>query len=97
MPFVITFKPAAMTAEQYDTIINKLDKAGVGNPKGRLYHVCYSHQDTHHVTDVWDTKENFDEFGKTLIPILQQVGVNPGEPQIYEVHNIIVEPAETIA
>jgi hypothetical protein len=33
--------------------------------------------------------ENFDAFGKVLMPILQEFGVDPGQPQVSEVHNII--------
>ena len=39
--------------------------------------------------DVWDSQESFDAFGQTLMPIMTDLGVDPGEPQIAEVHNII--------
>ena len=94
MLFTYTFEPSGMTAEQYDTIIQKLEKAGAGAPKGRLYHVCYGDRNNLGVLDVWDSKENFDEFGKTLMPILQQEGVDPGQPQVQIVHNIIEAVAE---
>ena len=99
MAFVFTFTPATgMAAKQYDTIISRLEKAGAGNPKGRLYHVCYGNQNDLRVTDVWDTKENFNQFGKTLMPILQEVGVDPGQPDVQEVHKIIIEAiAETLS
>jgi hypothetical protein len=44
--------------------------------------------------DVWDRKESFDEFGKTLMPVLNEVGVDPGEPKVEVVHNIIEAMAE---
>jgi len=27
------------------------------------------------VSDVWDSRENFDRFGQTLMPILQELGI----------------------
>jgi hypothetical protein len=28
--------------------------------------------------------------GETLVPIMQELGADPGEPQVAEVHNVIV-------
>lgn len=89
MALAIVFTPSSMTAEKYEEIIRRLEAAGAGSPAGRLYHVCYGSSDGLQVTDVWDSMETFDEFGKILMPILQELGVNSGEPVIKEVHNII--------
>ena len=45
------------------------------------------------VFDVWTTQAAFDAFGKTLMPILQGLGVDPGQPRVMDVHNVIVAPA----
>jgi hypothetical protein len=92
--FTYYFTPKGMTAEKYDSIIQKLQKAGAGNPKGRLYHVSFGDTSELRVMDVWDRKESFDEFGKTLMPVLNEVGVDPGEPKVEVVHNIIEAMAE---
>lgn len=90
MSFVLTFKPAGMTAARYDECINKLNAAGAGAPKGRSYHVSYGDATGVHVTDIWDSMEDFQAFGETLVPILQSLGIDPGQPEIVEVHNIII-------
>jgi hypothetical protein len=41
------------------------------------------------VFDVWESEESFDAFGQTLMPILAELGIDPGQPQVSEVHNII--------
>ena len=41
------------------------------------------------MTDVFDTPANFEAFGKVLIPILVEMGVDVGRPEPVEVHNII--------
>ena len=90
MAIATVFTPKSMSATQYDEIIRRLEQAGAGKPKGRAYHVCYGSGDKLNVLDVWESKELFDAFGKALIPVLQQVGVDPGTPAVTEVHNIIV-------
>lgn len=94
MSFTFNFTPAGMTAEKYNTVTGQLEAAGYGAPKGRLYHVCYGDTDNLHVMDIWDSIENFEEFGNTLMPILQQSGVDPGQPLIQPVHRIIELPVE---
>jgi len=89
MALSIYFRPKSMNTNQYDDVIKRLEKAGAGNPKGRLYHACFGSNGNLHVHDVWDTKENFDMFGQTLMPILKKVNVDPGEPEVKEIHNII--------
>jgi hypothetical protein len=78
-----------MTASKYDECIVKLNAAGAGSPKGRSYHVCYGDPNSVQITDVWDSMEDFQAFGETLIPILQSLGIDPGQPAPQQVHNII--------
>lgn len=90
MSFVLTFKPSGFTAAKYDEVIKQLNTAGAGAPKGRSYHVCYGNPDSVQVTDVWDNMEDFQAFGQTLVPIMLSIGADPGQPEIKEVHNIII-------
>lgn len=89
MAIAVSFTPASMSAEQYDEIIKRLEATDNFPSPELLYHVCYGSSNQLFVLDVWDSPEAFDEFGKTLMPILQDMGLDPGEPSIREVHNII--------
>lgn len=89
MSYVVRFTPENMSTSKYDEIIKRLEAAGASAPKGRLFHVAFGDPNALRVSDVWDTKESFEAFGATLMPILQDVGVDPGEPDWIEVHNII--------
>jgi hypothetical protein len=89
MSFVLKFKPAGFTAAKYDETVKQLDAAGAGAPKGRSYHVCYGDPNGVNVTDVWDSMEDFQAFGETLVPIMQSLNVDPGQPDVQQVHNII--------
>jgi hypothetical protein len=89
MAIGIYFRPESMNATQYDDVINRLEKAGAGKPTGRQYHVCFGSGDSLQVFDIWESQDAFDKFGQTLMPILQEVGLDPGQPMVEPVHRII--------
>src|SRR4249920_1830919 len=95
MAIGIYFAPAAMSAPQYDECIKLLRKAGAGNPPGRVYHAAFGPQDKLMVFDVWTSQAAFDKFGKTLMPILQQIGLDAGQPQVMAMHKVILPAAKT--
>jgi hypothetical protein len=86
---LIRFAPPSLTAEQYDEVVRRLNEAGVFPADGLDYEICFGSDTNLKVSQVWDTKEQLDAFGKRLMPILADVGVIPGEPEVVEVHNII--------
>ena len=94
MAIGVYFSPAAMSAKQYDECIKLLRKAGAGNPAGRSYHASFGPSDKLMVFDVWTSQAAFDKFGKTLMPILQQLGIDPGQPTVMPVHRVIVPAAK---
>jgi hypothetical protein len=87
MAIAVLFTPPAMSTEQYDEIMRRLDAAGQNAPQGRLQHLCFGEGSNLKVLDVWDSPETFGAFGQTLIPIVQDVGVDPGQPLITPMHN----------
>ena len=89
MAVAIYFHPESMSAAQYDDIMKRLDAAGVGRPAGRLHHSTFGPPDHLMVYDVWDSAESFQKFGETLMPILGELGVDPGQPDIMPLHNLV--------
>ncbi len=89
MATCFTFTPASMTASQYDEAIRRLEAAGAANPPGRLHHVCFGTGNKLKVVDLWESEEAFQKFGQTLMPIMQDIGLDPGQPSAEPVHNII--------
>ena len=85
----VYFHPSKMNKAQYDEAMRKLDKAGQAAPKGRLYHSCFGEGDHLMVFDIWDTRESFQKFGETLMPILASIPLDPGQPDIMPVVNIV--------
>ena len=41
------------------------------------------------VFEVWDSQTDFDAFFKILLPILNNLGVDPGYPTVMPIHNTI--------
>lgn len=97
MSFVLHFRPAGFPLTAYKEAIKQLEAAGAGSPKGRSFHVCYGDPNGVHVTDVWESMEDFQAFGQTLVPIMQALGADPGQPEIQEVNNIIVGEVHSFA
>ena len=89
MAIAMYFHPASFTAAQYDETIARLAAAGAGSPAGRLHHSCFGPPESLMVYDVWDSQESFERFGQTLGPVLQEVGIDAGEPEISELRNVI--------
>ena len=90
MSFMIRFDQGTVTVDQYHAINQGLEDAGQGNPVGREFHVGYVEGDgSLSVVDIWDSMENFEKFGETLMPVLETVGADAGEPTILSVDTII--------
>jgi hypothetical protein len=89
MALIVHFTPQGMTSEKYAEIMKRLDSAGASSPPGRLHHTCYGDKAALRVTDVYDTAQSFESFGKVLVPILSSLGVDVGKPDVVEVHNIV--------
>jgi hypothetical protein len=86
----IYFGAGSFTPAQYDEAIQRLEAAGASAPAGRTYHTSFLAGPNVHIFDVWDSTDAFEAFGATLMPILAEVGANPGEPTIAEIHNVII-------
>ena len=89
MAFVMRVAPQGLTADKYDELVGKLEAAGEGAPAGRLFHVCFGDKENLRVSDIWDTRENFDRFFPIAGSMMQELGIPQAEPEFFEAHNII--------
>jgi hypothetical protein len=89
MALGIYFVHEGFTPEKYDEAIKQLDAAGEGSPKGRSSHFALESDGAIQVFDVWDSQEDFDAFGKTLVPILTELGVELSAPSVAKIYNSI--------
>jgi hypothetical protein len=89
MALIVHLAPKGMDDKKYAEVLRRLEAAGAGAPAGRLHHACYGDRKALRVTDIYDTPQSFDAFGKTLVPILASLEIEVGQPEVIEVHNII--------
>ena len=91
MSILVRFSPRSLTAEKYDESTARIEQAGIEfPPDGLEYHVCFGSDGNLRVSEIWDSKEQFEAFGQSLMPLLAEVGIEfSGEPEILEIHSIV--------
>jgi hypothetical protein len=87
MSIVLRFTPTSLTAEQYDRVVRTLEDQGAWPPEGLDYHVCFGSDGDLRVSEIWDSQEQFDAYGKRLMPVLAEVGAQFAGLESFEVHN----------
>jgi hypothetical protein len=79
-----------VTSEQYDETLRRLEKSGDWLPEGLEYHVAFWSNGHFRVSEIWDSREQFDAFGERLMPVLKDVGIElSDDPEMLEIHNIV--------
>ncbi|MDX6620255.1 MAG: hypothetical protein QOK36_2641 [Gaiellales bacterium] len=91
MSILVRFTGApGMIAAKYDEAMPTIEASGEFPPDGLDYHVAFSSGGSFRVSEIWDSKEQFEAFGQRLMPILAESGIElAGPPEIIEIHNII--------
>jgi hypothetical protein len=90
MSLLARFTPVSATLEQYEESLQRLQSdGGEWPPDGLELHVCFGQEDNIRVSEVWESQEKFAAFGERLMPLLADIGIEPGEPEILDVHNVI--------
>ena len=91
MSIVVRYAPVpSTTTEQYDEVVRRLQESGELPAGGFDSHVAFHSNGQLHVSEVWDSREQFEAFGQRVVPLLADVALeHTGQPEILEVHNII--------
>jgi hypothetical protein len=87
MSIVVRFSPQGLTKARYDEVSRRVQDSGDWPPDGMDHHLCFGEDGNLKVSEVWDSREQFQAFGERLMPILREEGIEAGEPEIFEVHN----------
>ncbi len=88
MAIATYFHPKSLSAAQYDEAIKELEAAGAAHPSGRLHHSCFGPDTDLMVYEVWESQQDFENYGTVLMPILQKAGIDPGTPDVMSVHSL---------
>jgi hypothetical protein len=92
MSIVVRLSPTNVTRENYDEVASRLESAGVWpNPDGLEFHVLFGSEGTLRVSEIWDSREQFEAYGKQLsvMPVLADIPFDSGgPPEIFEVRRL---------
>jgi hypothetical protein len=82
------------TLDQYDQVVQSMGLTPGGpTPPGALFHWVSATDGGFRVTDVWETREAFEQFAQEQIgPNAGQAGLAPPEPTFHDVHNYLRTP-----
>ena len=83
------FTPSSFAPDTYDEVIKRLEAAGAGAPEGRSFHVALETNGEIQVFDIWESRAALDAFGAVLMPIMAELGADPGQPVPARVYNVI--------
>jgi hypothetical protein len=89
MSILVRFTPPSLTQEQYDQSVRRLEQEGIFPPEGMELHVCFGSEGSLRVSEIWDSRGQWEAFGERLMPVLAEIGIQPGEPEVVEVHNLV--------
>jgi hypothetical protein len=84
-----------VTQEQYEETVRRITggKSRMESPgdwpvEGLLAHITGQGPNGFRVVDVWESEDAFRRFGETLVPILQEIGVEE-QPEVYPAHTFV--------
>jgi hypothetical protein len=92
MPIVIV-SPPGLTREHYDETVRRIFPNGLNSPRdfpveGMLAHIAGETASGFRVVEVWESEDALRRYGETLVPTLQDQGVE-GDPEIYPTYNFV--------
>ena len=88
MAISVRFAEEPTSREKYDEVRKRLEDAGDWPPPGLIFHAAQGDSDVEEVFEVWESREAFERFGSKLMPLLDEAGINAGEPQVREVYKM---------
>ena len=95
MPVVLVHQGAGLTKDSYEEAVRRVTggKSTLDSPadwpvEGLLAHVAGDAPGGFRVVDVWESEEAAARFGETLVPILQEIGIE-AQPELYATHTFV--------
>jgi hypothetical protein len=81
------------TLDQYDQVVERMGLTPGGpTPPGALFHWVTKTDNGFRVTDVWESREAFEQFAQEQIgPNAGAVGLGPPEPAYFDAHNYFIK------
>ena len=90
MSVVVRYAPQTNTTEQYDQVLRRLEESGNWPADGLDYHVAFGPSGDFRISEIWDSREQWEAFTERLLPLLNEAGIDvSAEPDVYEVYNTV--------
>jgi hypothetical protein len=84
---VVRYSPVNVTFAQYDTIDERIKSTLGWPPPGLDHHIAFGADGDLRVSEVWDSREQWEAWTPQVMPILIDEGVEmSGEPEVFDVH-----------
>lgn len=74
------------TTTSYDNLLVDLKGANQIKLKARPHHFASIKEDEIQVVDIWESAEDFQKFGKIMVPLAKKHGID-AQPELYPLHN----------
>ena len=88
MPFLVEYVRSGVSSSDYDRLKESLGWAK-DPPIGALFHVVAFEGDTVHISEVWESKAEFDDFtAKRVTPALDALGLPSVSPTVRETYDV---------
>jgi hypothetical protein len=98
MSIVVRHQPKGLTREQYDEVSRRMESAGnAWPPEGMDMHVLFGEEGNLRVSEIWDSDEQFRSFYEGLTRVLDEVGVQYSEPEVFQAHELQKRPQTATA
>lgn len=90
MSVLVRYQEVGMTRQQYDDVGGLLEQGGFP-PAGLELHLLFGEDGSLRVSEIWASEDQQRVFNdETLLPVLEQVGVQlSGPPQMLPVHELV--------
>ncbi|MBO0825000.1 MAG: hypothetical protein J2P27_14275 [Actinobacteria bacterium] len=89
MAICVHLVPVSMNAGQYKKAVKLIADAGLGEPAGRLYHVCFGTGNDLQIIDIWKSQAEWDTFAQVVEKVSAEIGIEVGQIDIEPVQDII--------
>ena len=96
MSMLVRFSPPSMTVDQYDAILERIYKECIHPDLGLELQLCFGSGSQMKVFLLFDSKEHLEAFGAKIGSVLSEMGIDPGEPEVIELHNVIRRNSQSL-
>jgi len=85
MSIVVRFPLSNMTKAKYEQVHSALEQSGNWPAPGCLMHVCFGDEGNLRVSEIWESREQFEAFGDVLRPHIEAAALQmTGPPEVFE-------------